>query len=146
MNLRTFLTWLRRYVVIAAVIMVAGMGWGVWRFCQFMSMPDHRGLGVPTVAFTIGLLPIILFVLLLLYPWWRFNRVAYTTSLMIFLLSGTFATWASISAALRGGQVLSSVFVVTAFAGHLLWLLFSAEFHLTKRSSEPPPAARSHLR
>jgi hypothetical protein len=124
----TFLTWLRRYVIIASVIILGGLGWGVWRFCQVMSMPTHRGLGIQTsVAFTISLCPIILFVILLLYPWWRFGRIARSISLTIFLLSGTFATWASIWAALHGGQVLSSAFVVTAFTGHLLWLLFAAK-------------------
>src|SRR6266480_5553024 len=135
MNQPTLLAWLRRYVVIASVVIIVGLGWAVWRFCQFMAMSDHRGVGVPTVAFTLNLLPIILFALLLLFPWWRFNRIAYTISFTIFVLSGAFAIWTSIWAALHGGQVLSSVFVVTAFVGHLLWLLFSSESQTAHRST-----------
>jgi hypothetical protein len=101
-----------------------------------MSMSSQRGWGNQTsVAFAISLCPIILFVLLLLFPWWRFDRIAYRMSLTIFLLSGTFATWASIWAALHGGQILSSLFVVTAFTGHLLWLLGAAKSKSTNRST-----------
>ena len=122
MNTSSVFVWLRRYVVIAAVIVLAGVGWAVWRYYQFIHISAQGWERHTLRGFAINVSLLILFALLLLFPWWRFGRAVRQIGIILFLFSGALATWRAVWAVLHGGQVLSVVFVVTAFVGHSLWL------------------------
>jgi hypothetical protein len=118
-----FIIWLRRYVIVASIILLAGLAWASWRYYQFITSVEGRAWASSTLwGFTMRLSLDVLFVLLLLLPWWRLGPVARSIGMTVFLLSGAFSTWGSLWAALHGGGRLIFPVVITAFAAHSLWL------------------------
>jgi hypothetical protein len=125
-NTMSLFVWLRRYVVVSSIILLAGFAWACWNFYQsYQSITSIQGGALVRYAlwgFTIGLFLNVLFVLLLLVPWWRLGPVARSICITFFLIVGVFVTWQSLWAVLHGGGRLIFPFVITAFAAHSLWL------------------------
>ena len=124
----TIFIWLRRYVVVASIVLLAEMGWAVWRFYELASISPQGGLVSQALrGFAINVCAIVLFALLLLVSWWRFGRIVFRIGVSVFFLSGAFATWKSSWGVLHGARVLPFLFLVTAFAAHSLWLFYAPQ-------------------
>jgi len=124
----SYFIWLRRYVVVSSVVLLAGLAWATWRFYQSITSIQAAGLARYALwGFTIGASLNVLFVLLLLLPWWRFGHVARRIGFAVFLVTGMFASWQSLWAALHGGRLIFPI-IITAFGAHVLWLFRASGF------------------
>jgi hypothetical protein len=125
-NTMPFFVWLRRYVVVSSIILLGGFAWASWNFYQsYQSIASIQGGAWARYVlwgFTIRLSIDVLFVLLLLLPWWRFGPIARSIGITVFLVAGVSATWQSLWAILHGGGRLIFPVIITAFAAHSLWL------------------------
>lgn len=112
---------LRLYVIAVAAVCIAGMVAGMISFWRFISLAEQGG-GWDRMRLyeATQFLPPLVFVLLLLVPWWRMGRVAFTVCFSLFLLVGLYVVSVTIFG-LRQFH-LYVILLSTAYVAHWIWL------------------------
>ena len=118
------LIWLRRYVIIGAVIIGVALAWAAFSYHRFINTPMQGGWdGYRVREFTMNFSPYLLFLLLLLLPWWRLNRVVFSIGFTLFLLFGALVAWVVVWTLWHDfRQVWGSLFLLSVYVAHSTWL------------------------
>ena len=126
MNSLTLSIWLRRYVLIGCALIVLILGWSAWGYHTTISEAAQGGWDTfRLLEFANGFLPHIVFISLLLIPWWRSGQIVRCIGTSLLLLFGAFITWGCIRMLQQGffGFLPSLIFILTVFVAHATWLL-----------------------
>jgi hypothetical protein len=125
MNNLKLSVWLRRYVLIGCALMVVMLIGGLWSYHTAINQPGQGGWDTYRLReFARNFLPYVIFMLVLLVPWWRSGKVVRTIGSGVFVLFGALMAWVCFRVLQKGmfGFLPGYLFILTLFAAHAFWL------------------------